>query len=79
MAHEVTLRALPAIFGGWSETRTGVGTVDLDGSKIRESADLAVLGLVHLFTPHLLTDLSVFSLSERLLLKYVMTVHTLIS
>lgn len=79
MAHEVTLRALLAIFGGWSETRTGVGTVDLHGPKIRESADLAVLGLVHLFTQHLLTDLSVFSLSERLLLKYVMTVHTLIS
>lgn len=42
MAHEVTLRALLAIFGGWSETRSRVGTVDLDGYKIRESADLAV-------------------------------------
>lgn len=64
MAHEVTLRALLAIFGGWSETRSRVGTVDLDGYKIRESADLAVFGLLHLFTQHLLTDLSVFSLSE---------------
>lgn len=79
MAHEVTLRALLAIFGGWSETQSRVGTVDLDGYKIRESAHLTVLGLLHLFTQHLLTELRVFSLSEWLLIKYVMTVHTIFS